>query len=248
MKKRRVINEIIQLLYPDDIKCIVCGREIHPNRYGLCSECKLDINVNYCIRCGRHKVGMGDHCDECSQTPVYFYEARSAVNYDTVAKDVVHRLKYGGARYLVKPITQFMLDVLLLSDWSVDCVTFVPMHKKRERKRGYNQAKLIALELCDHIDAPCYALLEKSAETVNQAKLDRNERLENLNGAFKTTGDMPERILLVDDVMTTGATLNECARTLKKAGAKTVYALTFASVPERPLLDTPQTDIALFRR
>ena len=55
--KRGVINELVQLLYPDDIKCIVCGKEIHPNRYGICDACKLDINLNYCLRCGRHKIG-----------------------------------------------------------------------------------------------------------------------------------------------------------------------------------------------
>ena len=248
MKKRSIVNELIQVLYPDDIKCIVCGREIHPNRYGLCGDCKLDINVNYCVRCGRHKVGTGDHCDECAGSHVYFDEARSAVNYDATAKDIVQRLKYGGARYLAKPIAQFLLDILLLSDWRVDCIAFVPMHAKRERKRGYNQAKLIALELCEHIDAPCISLLEKTTATVNQAKLDRAKRLENLKGTVKADGDPPDNVVLIDDVMTTGATVNECARILKRAGAKSVYVLTFASVPERPLLDAPQTDISLFRR
>ena len=246
--KLSVKNEIIRILFPDDIKCIVCGKEIHPNRYGLCDECKPEFNVNFCVRCGRHKIGVGDYCGECAQMPLHFDEARSAVNYVGCAKDLVHRLKYGNAKYLASTLSQYLLDVLLLADWQADCITFVPIHKSRQRMRGYNQAELLAKELSERVDLRCVNLLEKTHKTPNQAKLNREERLANLKGSFAAVGTPPDHVILIDDVMTTGSTADECSRILKRAGAKVVYVLTFASVPEHPVLDTPTQNIADFRR
>ena len=246
--KLSVKNEIIRMLFPDDIKCIVCGKEIRPNRYGLCDDCKLEINNNFCMRCGRHKIGIGDYCDECSNLSLHFDEARSAVNYDGNAKALVHRLKYGNAKYLANTLSQYLLDVLLLSDWHADCITFVPIHKSRERKRGYNQAELLAKALAERVDLPCVNLLEKSVKTPNQAKLNRAARLENIKNSFSAVQKPPEHVILIDDVMTTGSTADECSRVLKRAGAKVVYVLTFASVPERPLTDKHSQNITEFRK
>ena len=246
--KLSVKNEIIRMLFPDDIKCIVCGKEIRPNRYGLCDDCKLEINDNFCMRCGRHKIGIGDYCDECSNLSLHFDEARSAVNYDGNAKALVHRLKYGNAKYLANTLSQYLLDVLLLSDWHADCITFVPIHKSRERKRGYNQAELLAKALAERVDLPCVNLLEKSVKTPNQAKLNRAARLENIKNSFSAVQKPPEHVILIDDVMTTGSTADECSRVLKRAGAKVVYVLTFASVPERPLTDKHSQNITEFRK
>lgn len=246
--KKSILYELRQVLFPDDIKCIVCGREIRPDRYGLCDKCKLDLNVNYCVRCGRHKVGVGDYCDECSEQTLYFDEARSAVNYDGNAKNLIRRLKYGNARYLARPLSEYMLDILLTSDWQFECITFVPIHAKREKKRGYNQARLLAEEIAASCDKPCLSLLGKIKNTPNQASLDRSERESNLIGAFSVKEKPPEHVVLVDDVMTTGATVNECCKVLKKAGAKFIYVLTFASVPEKPALDTRVQNIKDFRK
>lgn len=248
LSKRKILDEIIQTLYPDDIKCIVCGKEIFPNRYCICADCRIESNVNYCIRCGRHKVGTSDYCSDCSEFSVYFDEARSPANYEGEARKLVQRLKYGNAPYLAKPMSEYMLDTLLLSDWDIDCITFVPIHKKRRKKRGYNQAELLAQSLAERIDVPCMPLLEKTESTVNQARLNKAERMKNLRGTFATVGKPPEHILLVDDVMTTGSTASECSKALKRAGAKIVYLLTFASVPERPMLDTATKKISEFRK
>ena len=236
------------MLFPDDIKCIVCGKEIRPNRYGLCDDCKLEINDNFCLRCGRHKIGIGDYCDECSNLSLHFDEARSAVNYDGNAKALVHRLKYGNAKYLANTLSQYLLDVLLLADWKADCITFVPIHKSRKRRRGYNQAEILAKALSERVNLPCVNLLEKSVKTPNQAKLNRAERLENIKNSFSALQKPPEHVILVDDVMTTGSTAAECSRVLKRAGAKVVYVLTFASVPERPLTDKHSQNITEFRK
>lgn len=246
--KLSIKNEIVQTLFPDNIRCLVCGREMCASRYGLCSECKLAINDNYCLRCGRHKVGIGDYCGECSASVLHFDEARSAVNYDGNAKSLVRRLKYANAKYIAKYLVQYLLDVLIMSDWQADCITFVPMHKSRLKKRGYNQAELLAASLAESVDLPCLDLLEKTKNTVNQARLARAERLNNLSGAFAIKKTPPKHVILVDDVMTTGSTVNECCNTLKRAGASVVYVLTFASVPERPVTDKKVMDIKDFRR
>lgn len=219
---------------------------MQPNRYGICEKCALPLNNNFCKRCGRHKVGLGAYCGECAGQDLRFDEARSAVNFDETARALVHRLKYGGARYLVPGIVEFMLDVLFASGWEADRLTFVPMHKKRRKQRGYNQAELLARELSRRTDLPCEELLLKTVYTVNQAKLDRKEREENLRGSFASAGRAPERVILVDDVMTTGSTASECASVLKKHGAKFVYLLTFASVPEYSLTDKPVRNIKDF--
>lgn len=246
--KQSVKHEITETLFPSDIKCIVCGREIRPNRYGLCDECKLEINENYCLRCGRHKVGIGDYCGECADRSLHFDEARSAVNYEGNSKALVHRLKFGNAAYLAQVISQYLLDVLLLADWNADCITFVPLHKTGKRKRGYNQAELIARCLAERIDMPCVDLLEKNKRTPNQARLSGAQRMENIKGVFSVKTKPPERIILIDDVLTTGSTADECSKVLKKAGALVVYVLTFASVPERPILDAAAKNITDFRR
>ncbi len=246
--RRDIKNEILQTLYPDDIKCMVCGDEIRPNRYGLCNKCTLDLNDNYCVRCGRHKVGIGDYCGECSKSVMYIDEARSSVVYDDTAKNIVRRLKFGEALYLARPISEYLLDTLIATDWEFDCFTFVPMHKKAKRKRGYNQAELIAENLAERTTTPCLPLLEKIKETSNQARLTRDGRLINVMGAFEHKVRPPFHVVIVDDVMTTGATLNECAKVLKKAGATVVYGLTFASVPTRPFTDKPTVNIRDFKK
>lgn len=242
-----LLDELRQILYPDGIKCIVCGREIHPSRYGVCDKCRLELNDNFCLRCGRHKVGIGDHCGECRNETLFFDEARSAVNYTDTAQNIVLRMKFGDAKYMSRHLAEYMLDVLIRTDWVFDCFTFVPSDRKRLSQRGYNQAELIAAELARLTTKPNFALLAKIKHTTNQARLTRQERMTNLIGAFETKFKPPERVVIVDDVMTTGATLNECAKTLKKSGARVVYALTFASVPEKPITDRQVQNIRDFR-
>ncbi len=239
-------DELRQLLYPDGIKCIVCGREIHPSRYAVCDKCRLELNDNFCLRCGRHKIGIGDFCGECDNESLFFDEARSAVNYTETAQNIVWRFKYGDAKFMARPFSEYMLDVLLKTDWTFDCFSFVPSDKKRLKRRGYNQAELLAAELSARTTKPCFQLLEKVKHTINQARLTRQERLINLRDAFEAKFKPPERVLIIDDVMTTGATLNECAKALKGAGARVVYALTFASVPEKPLTDGSMQNIRDF--
>ena len=245
---RTVFNEIMQILFPSDIKCIVCGNEITPNRYGVCDKCSFDLNSNYCARCGRHKVGIGEYCGECAKPNLHFDEARSSVVYDGCASKIIQRFKYGDAKYLAEPLSEYLLDTLVATDWKFDCFTFVPIHKKRLKRRGYNQAELLAAALSEMTTKPCIKLIDKIKPTPNQARSSRAERENNLKDSFAICEKPPERVVLIDDVMTTGSTANECAKVLKRAGAKSVYVLTFASVSENPLTDKQTRSIRNFRK
>ncbi|MDE7463948.1 MAG: ComF family protein, partial [Clostridiales bacterium] len=168
--------------------------------------------------------------------------------YNSHVKDTVRRLKYGSAAYLARHIAEFMLDTLFATDWTFDCFTFVPMFARKQKKRGYNQAELLAKAVSERTTTPCLSLLEKTINTPNQARLNREARMQNIAGSFRAVTRPPEHVVLIDDVMTTGTTLSECAKILKKAGAKIVYALTFASVPERSPTDKPTVNMQDFRR
>lgn len=113
----------------------------------------------------------------------------------------------------------------------IDLVTWVPIHPRKLKLRGYNQAELLAKALSFNLGLPCMDLLSKKKETKPQSKLNREERLKNILGVFEPKPSIMvfgKRILLVDDVITTGATASECARVLKKMGAEKVYVLALA--------------------
>jgi ComF family protein len=118
-----------------------------------------------------------------------------------------------------------------LRDRQFDLIVPVPLHPAKRRERGFNQAELLAESLTDRVSAPLRPVLERTRYTTTQTAFDRSERMENLRGAFrlrKNSDVRHLRVLLIDDVLTTGSTLSECARVLKKAGATSVCAATAA--------------------
>lgn len=222
---------LYDFLYPDDIKCIVCGDD-YPvkNRYCLCPRCTLSLNRTYCLGCGRATDSEGIYCDACHYRKWHFEEARASFVYEHEVKTVVRRLKYGNARYLVPVFASIMADTFLRWRKQIDCVTFVPMPEKRRRKRGYNQAELLARELGKIVDLPVMSLLEKTKFTSNLARMKADERAAAIADSFSYIGaEKPKSVLLIDDVFTTGATCDECAKTLRKGGVKRVYVLTLAT-------------------
>ena len=228
------------------------------NETGACSFCLGTIGRNpkpYCASCGRaldpSHVGTlgassgrtiqvstpgGSLCGDCLKARPSFAIARSACLYEGALKELVHLFKYRNRRSLAGLFARLMIDFLedeaVLAE-SADLVTFVPLHNKRLRQRDFNQSKLLAQAIAFRLALPVTDCLEKIKETANQNELSREARLCNLKGAFRARGSTasPFRgctILLVDDVMTTGATLDECARTLLDAGAREVRCLTLA--------------------
>ena len=224
-------------LYLDGPVCSACGKELLSHiRGGMCPECEktsVKLGTDICGKCGRALANEAEFCDTCIRSERAFVRARSCYVYEGAPKKFVYRLKFGGRRYLAAFIAEAMVDRYLDCGFECDCVVAVPLSAKRKRKRGYNQAELIAEELSSRLKLPLIdGALVKTKENKSQAKLKRREREENVRGVYEVTS--PEafkgrRVLVVDDVMTTGATLGEVSRVLYKAKARSVEALTYCS-------------------
>lgn len=151
-----------------------------------------------------------------------------------VVRDLIHRFKYGGETWLVGPLGDFLRQGLRdarLKDRRFDAVVSVPLHRLRRREREFNQAEILGRELAREQNWEFCDVLERVRYTVTQTHFDRRTRMRNLRGAFKLRKGAAvrgKRLLLVDDVLTTGSTLDECARVLLEAQARSVHALTVA--------------------
>lgn len=225
---------VLECLFPTGFECIVCGDELNCEcSHSMCDDClnSLPQILKECKRCGVSITGNGKYCLACKEKKYSFKRAVACFDYSDKVINLLHALKYGGARYLAKPLASFMFERLNKESFEIDFITYVPIGEGRLRERGYNQAELLAREVAKNTNLEVFEILQRTKETPTQAKLTRLERRENLKGAFvvfdaeKVKG---KNILLIDDVMTTGATCDEIAKVLLKAKAKAVFALTFA--------------------
>jgi ComF family protein len=171
-------------------------------------------------------------CGDCLLSVFIFDSARSATLHAGVVRKRVHQLKFGGQLHWVRPLAELMERSLRpeTSTLCVDMVFPVPLHVKRLRQRGFNQAGLLARSLGRRLGLPVsFDCLLRTCWTEPQTRLNREQRLHNVKDAFQIVDPKKvrdRRILIVDDVYTTGTTLNECAKTLRAAGASKVYAVT----------------------
>lgn len=225
-----MIDFLLNLIFPT--ACVKCHATILERRFGaLCSNCwnTLEpIRLPICPKCGIPADAIEDQCRRCRIGENVFDFARSAVSYNDTAKEIVHRLKYSDRVSLAGPMARLLKE--LLHDFSGDSVVPVPLHKIRERERGFNQAELIAEKLGLRVEKH---LVRRRKKTPTQTGLSRAARRRNLSAAFELQGDVRgKRVILVDDVLTTGATVNEISRVLKRGGAERVEVLTFARVAE----------------
>lgn len=231
-----IAKSFVDLVYPR--RCANCGRDtaIH-NKLCLCGSCAGDIRRNprpHCRTCGRPVDTAGAVCGECRKTKFYFTRAYSAYLYDGAFKEVIHLFKYKSRISLSGHLGMLMIEFIreepgILKD--IDIITVVPLDNRRLRDRGFNQSKALASRIAEEFAVPLADMLEKAVRTRHQNELSRDERLRNLDGAFRIRRDAAVRglnILLIDDVMTTGSTLNECSKILIEAGAGSVRCLTLA--------------------
>lgn len=214
----------------------------------MCSDCEARIEridrTDLC-RCGLPLAEGLDLCYNCAARPRAFDLVRSFGWYeetddtDRVLSSLIKTFKYGGESALAPLLAQYLaqagasLRASIASIDSIGAITFVPMRPKDERRRGFNQAELLGRELGRLWNIPTVRALEKIKETEPQASLKGAKRLANLHGAFGlANSSLCATILIVDDVYTTGATLEECSRVLKAGGYERVYGLTLARVSQ----------------
>jgi len=237
---RDFVRGACDLVYPRH--CILCKKAIlHTDRnIPLCIYCQSSIRANtppFCTKCSRHlESPLGqEFCSECQDTRPHFDSAWGACIYDNSMRKLIHALKYGSKVSLRHYFNELILSFLETYHVDLSChnlVIPIPLHPVRARERGFNQSEVIAHLIAEHLCIPSSRNnLIRVKNTRNQAVLRQKERWTNIKGAFKIKHPSEfkkKSILVIDDLLTTGATASESARILKAAGAKRVNILTLA--------------------
>lgn len=248
-KIKRFGSYLKNLLFPKHIKCVFCGNELATDFYNdTCKEClnNLPFIKNYCDRCGLPvKVGTIGVCQNCKTTNYNFNFARSVFEYKDKVVRVVRKLKYHNGKYLVESMANSMAELYSTTSLQADIVTNIPMHIKPFKKRGYNQSKLLAEKFASKTNLPCVELCSCVVNKPSQTSLSYSERKENVKDSFAFNKEYKEQIkdkvvLIIDDVITTGATTSEIAKVLIENGAKACNVLTFAHSVVEPTSNSKQ--------
>lgn len=205
----------------------------------FCTECatsaKFQKPLDYCVVCLRYSKKLGSLCKKDREN-LYLTGLMSAFDFSSEQlKKTIYAIKYESAHVAIKNITQKAYSILkpAFNDKKFDSIVPIPLSFWRQKERGYNQSELIGEYLAKEINAPLNLSLIKTKETESQADLNRADRESNLVGAFKTKEEIGGRVLLIDDVFTTGSTLKNAAMALRVAGAKEVWGFTLAHEPKK---------------
>jgi ComF family protein len=190
----------------------------------------LWIDTDACAKCGKPERAPVPRCGDCRERELAFDRARAAASYEGPARDALKAFKIGGERRMARTLARWMIPAAL-SLGGVNVVTWVPSTRRSDAARGFTPAEELARPLARALALPARKLLGKTRETRDQAALSRRERRDNQRDAFAANARPPERVLLVDDIMTTGATADACASALKAGGARRVLVVTFARAP-----------------
>jgi competence protein ComFC len=217
------VSALADLFFPQ--RCVGCERRASDLLCRACFEALPRIGRPTCARCGMPTAFETLVCEECKNVDFGFESARAPLRYEGVGKEIVHSLKYRGYTTVVERLAApLMLGVLDGGD-RFDGVIPVPLHRSRLRKRGFNQAEVLARGVAKEINAPVSDTLQVVRRTRDQVELSAAERRANVEGAYSARGRVRGRILLIDDVFTTGATMSACSEILLRAGAGEVHAL-----------------------
>lgn len=235
---RAILGAMADSLFPR--RCGGCDSPMHEVPGAMCWACRSSFRVigePMCAKCGNPIQGRADHefiCAHCDVMRPQFDRARSAVRFEGAAAEAIHRFKYNGAIWLCEELANWLETCVRVwyADLRPDFVCPVPLYPARRRQRGYNQAELLSALLARRMNwrhEP--AALRRTRPTETQTHLTAAQRLSNVHQAFAVrSADCVKgrTALLVDDVMTTGATVSACARALKAAGASCVVVATLA--------------------
>jgi ComF family protein len=198
----------------------------------------------FCIQCrtpfsSRFPLDEAGRCDLCRRGVRGFDAAYSFGFYEAELRELIHLFKYGRVRTLAAPLGK-LLARALPREQAFDVIVPMPLHWRKRWQRGFNQSELLAREISRRTSTPIINPLRRVRNTSAQAGLTSAKRRLNVSGAFrakKNAAMQGRRVLLIDDVMTTGATAASCARVLQRAGARQVTLLTLARADRRPMID-----------
>jgi len=225
-----ISNAILDFVYPPH--CVICNT---PGTYfcDACQSTSVLITSPFCPRCGYPLPDTNQPCHECRQHPLNALESiRSTAFFESGSlREVIHQFKYNNLYVLGKSLASMLATCYTINQMKADIIVPVPLHKSRLKDRGYNQSVILAKELARLLHLPVEdKTLIRFRKTQSQMSLNAKDRQKNVTNAFSCRTDLltAKSVLLIDDVCTTGATLDACASALKAKGAITVNALTVA--------------------
>jgi len=229
-------ERLLHYVFP--VTCALCGEDLPADDYyRLCMDCLggiKPVSGLVCLTCGLPLPDGGAHCYDCRKGRKHaFTFVRSAAVYEGRLRELIRKFKYQGRDYLHRTLGALLVDVVKTNEalQSSEMIVPVPLHWMKRMLRGFNQSELLALHISEYLGKPMVRALKRTRPTRSQFRLSREERAKNIDGCFsicEKNDCRQKRVLVVDDVCTTGATLDECARILLDAGAKQVYGLTVA--------------------
>jgi len=234
-----LIETLLDLVYPPPAHCVVCGGMLEEGERDVCHRCFRTIEYieePVCRKCGKPLLHtqFPQYCYDCVTMEHCFTRGASVGVFDGTLKQLIFNFKFKGKKRLAGLLSGLLIEKLETLNWpAVECVVPVPLSRKRLSQRGFNQVHLLAKPVAKALNCKLVAdNLVKVKNTRLQRELSRGERLKNLKDSFRVKNPKQfkaKRILLVDDIFTTGATVDECSRVLLESGAREVYVLTLAS-------------------
>lgn len=236
---KRLFNKILDAVYPPGITCISCNKELsEENSYlSLCDECLTSLpytNNDGCPICGGRLTGVDKKCNNCSSFKHYYDKIYSVFWYKGLIKKITVSYKDQGATYHGEYMAKHLFYLIKTENIKSDCIAFVPTSKRVKRKRGFDPMERIAKILSSYLDLPYFNVLERKSKTKDQTKKTREERVVQIVGqytlanAFNKNNIQEKSVILIDDIVTTSATADECSKIIKRAGAKEVIVVAFA--------------------
>jgi len=220
-----IIKEIISL------PCLICGSRI-AEKNGFCNQCFNELPFilePHCHTCGAENDGIFELCSKClKEEKRVWKQGISLMRMEGTAQKLIHQMKYSDDTAIARAVGNIAAQKIEKIAIKLDCIVPVPLHWTRRLARGYNQTALVAQIISKKINIPVKKVIKRVKATPKQASLDRKQRLKNLDGAFTPAASEKcknLKILLIDDVMTTGTTLNAASQTIIDAGASEVNVL-----------------------
>ena len=230
----KVRDMFCKIMFPEDIKCIFCGTDIADfENKPYCADCEKVLsfnNGNKCLICSEPIGNEAKVCDRCQKNKRNFKKAFCPFVYDGVVRNSILAYKDSNRRYLAKSFAKFIVKELTDNKVAIDVITFVPLTDKKKKKRGFNQAELLANELGKVLDVPVEDMFVKNKDSKTQKFSSYKERQQNMIGTYSVKNrkfKKKENVLIVDDIITTCATVDYCAGLINKKVAN-VYVCAIA--------------------
>lgn len=236
---RDIFLGFLDVLYPRH--CFVCDKSLHEEKNSyICESCLEIIKTTEAKRCGRCGIKLGSGitssdkgCPECKSANLRYEKSFFVYDNSEPVRTLIHQFKYKKHICLAAPLGSLLTNLLYKKTiCEIDFVVPVPLHRKKKQERGFNQSELMAKEVCKKLSIPISINnLYRVKNTLSQTQLSRLQRQQNVKDAFKVKNPgqlFKKNVLLVDDVLTTGMTASECAKSLKNAGTNKVFLIALA--------------------